>query len=100
MTLDDSQVDAEDSLMSLLCQGLACGTILYVAFFEILERERSKATSGILQWTLLLLGFLCILGMQVIGTQPIFFPSGPSSFRGHFPFCWKLNIFFGLISFR
>jgi zinc transporter 1/2/3 len=55
-----------DSLSSLIMQGLACGTILYVAFFEILERERSKSTVGLIQWTLLVLGFLAIMGLQLL----------------------------------
>ena len=53
--------------MTLILTGLACGTILYVAFFEILERERSKATVGLFQWSLLLLGFLLMLGLEVAG---------------------------------
>lgn len=62
-----SDGDVGDSLVSAVFQGLACGTILYVTFFEILERERSKSTAGLLQWSLLVLGFLCILGLQSIG---------------------------------
>ena len=57
---------AADSLSSLIMQGLACGTILYVAFFEILERERSKSTVGLIQWTLLVFGFLAIMGLQLL----------------------------------
>ena len=30
-------------------QGLATGTLLYVVFFEVWEKERQKSTSGILQ---------------------------------------------------
>ena len=60
-------VGGEDSVVTLTLQGLACGTILYVAFFEILERERSKSTAGLLQWSLLLLGFLAIVGLEVLG---------------------------------
>ena len=59
--------NSHDSLSTLILTGLACGTILYVAFFEILERERSKATVGLLQWGLLVLGFLLILGLEVAG---------------------------------
>jgi solute carrier family 39 (zinc transporter), member 1/2/3 len=67
LTSDLNDEDVDGSLVSAVLQGLACGTLIYVAFFEILERERSKSTSGLLQWTLLLLGFLCILGLQSIG---------------------------------
>ena len=51
-------------------EALACGTILYVAFFEILERERSKSTVGLFQWTLLVLGFVAIMCLQLIGKIP------------------------------
>jgi hypothetical protein len=30
-------------------QGLATGSLLYVVFFEIMEKERSKSVSGLLQ---------------------------------------------------
>lgn len=70
MTAGVVEGDADHSLSSLILQGLACGTILYVAFFEILERERSKKTVGLLQWTLLLLGFLAIMGLQSQAREP------------------------------
>lgn len=72
MTLGNVEGDPDHSLSSLILQGLACGTILYVAFFEILERERSKQTVGLLQWTLLLLGFLAIMGLQSQGIANIY----------------------------
>jgi len=71
MTLGNVEGDPDHSLSSLILQGLACGTILYVAFFEILERERSKQTVGLLQWTLLLLGFLAIMGLQSQGNRSL-----------------------------
>lgn len=43
-------VQSESSLQSPLVtilQGLATGTLLYVAFFEVLEKERQNETSGI-----------------------------------------------------
>lgn len=68
MTISSSsEPNLEDSLSSLIMQGLACGTILYVAFFEILERERSKSTVGLIQWTLLVFGFCAIMGLQLLG---------------------------------
>ena len=33
----------------VVLQGLACGTLLYVVFFEVIEKERLKGTNGILQ---------------------------------------------------
>ena len=41
----------------IVFQGLATGSLLYVVFFEILEKERKKAVPGVLQvWA----GGLCI----------------------------------------
>jgi len=39
-------------------QGLATGSLLYVVFFEIMEKERKRAVSGLLQATCLALGYL------------------------------------------
>ena len=49
--LTESAAD-EDDLQSptvTVLQGLATGTLIYVVFFEVLEKERSKGTNGILQ---------------------------------------------------
>lgn len=67
MTSHLNEGDPDQSLSSLIMQGLACGTILYVAFFEILERERAKSMVGLIQWSLLVLGFLSIMGLQSLG---------------------------------
>lgn len=67
-----SEENLDDSLSSLIMQGLACGTILYVAFFEILERERSKSTVGLIQWMLLVFGFCAIMGLQLLAVDPDF----------------------------
>ena len=65
-------------------QGLATGTLLYVVFFEVIEKERLKGTTRMVQvmllyWTQLLLkstttevtfvllGFVCMLGMEAVG---------------------------------
>ena len=32
-----------------MLQGLATGTLLYVVFFEVIEKERLKGTSGMVQ---------------------------------------------------
>jgi len=42
----------------VVCQGLATGSLLYVTFFEILEKERRKAVPGVLQAVCLSLGYL------------------------------------------
>ena len=65
MALVNNESDSLN-LTSLVLQGLAAGTIIYVAFFEVLERERSKSNIKLLQWTTLLLGYLAMIGLQVL----------------------------------
>lgn len=48
---------------SVFLQGLASGTLLYVVFFEILQKER---TEGIQQYAAILFGFLVMFGLQFI----------------------------------
>ena len=45
---DTSESDIQSNLVTVL-QGLATGTLLYVVFFEVIEKERQKGTNGILQ---------------------------------------------------
>ena len=43
---------SEDSMQGItitVLQGLATGTLLYVVFFEVIEKERGKGTNGLLQ---------------------------------------------------
>jgi len=42
----------------IVFQGLATGSLLYVVFFEILEKERKKKVPGVLQAIFLSLGFI------------------------------------------
>lgn len=57
--------ESEDSadLLSVLLQGLASGTLLYVVFFEILSAERK---SGIKHFFCVLFGFLIMLGIRYL----------------------------------
>ena len=47
--------------------GLSGGTIMYVVVFEVLERERSKSISGMIQFTFFLLGFIAMVCIDVFG---------------------------------
>lgn len=53
-------------LTSLILQGLAGGTLIYVAFFEVLERERTKPSNKLMQWATVLLGFLFMIGLEAL----------------------------------
>ena len=48
-----------------ILQALAGGTILYVVVFEILERERSKNISGLLQLFFIIIGFSSLLMVEI-----------------------------------
>ena len=43
-----SEAETQTVVVTVL-QGLATGTLLYVVFFEVIEKERQKGTSGIIQ---------------------------------------------------
>ncbi len=44
----ESEASLQNSLVTIL-QGLATGTLLYVVFFEVIEKERLKKSNGLLQ---------------------------------------------------
>ena len=47
---------------------LAAGTLLYVAFVEVLMREKSRTNvNGMLQMVCLILGFLTMLTIDLLG---------------------------------
>lgn len=49
-------------------QGLAAGTILYVTFFEVLDRERKKDTaSGLLKLLFTIIGFFFMVTLELFG---------------------------------
>ena len=43
-----SESSIQTNVVTVL-QGLATGTLLYVVFFEVIEKERLKGTNGLLQ---------------------------------------------------
>lgn len=50
-------------------QGLAAGTILYVTFFEVLDRERKKDTApGLLKLLFTMIGFFFMVTLELVGT--------------------------------
>lgn len=50
------------NVTSAILQGLACGTLLYVVFFEILSKDRS----GLARYTAVLVGFFVMFGLQFL----------------------------------
>lgn len=50
------------SIVSAILQGLASGTLLYVVFFEILQKDKA----GLLQLVAVLIGFSIMFGLQFV----------------------------------
>lgn len=63
VTSEESGDELTEGMVSFVLQGLACGTLLYVVFFEIL----SKQHSGLSAFVAMLCGFLVMFGLQMIG---------------------------------
>ncbi|XP_030571931.1 zinc transporter ZIP1 [Drosophila novamexicana] len=53
------------NLVSAILQGFACGTLIYVVFFEILSKNRS----GLRAYLALFVGFLIMFGLQQLGAS-------------------------------
>merc|ERR1719206_1567512 len=55
----------------IVLQGLATGSLLYVVFFEILEKERQKTVPGVLQVCAMALGFIfmVLLGLAEVRSE-------------------------------
>ena len=62
-----SQAEAHSVSVTVM-QGIATGSLLYVVFFEILEKERQKAVPGLLQVISMSLGFIfmVLLGLAEV----------------------------------
>ena len=54
-------------LVVAVSQALAGGTLIYVAVFEILERERSKNVPGLVQVAFVVLGFCVMMLVEFFG---------------------------------
>ena len=48
-----------------LMQGIATGSLLYVVFFEVIEKERAGSTSHSLQLVFIILGSVTIVSLKV-----------------------------------
>lgn len=54
-----------------ILQGISAGTILYVTFCEVLERERSKKDGGTIRTVSLILGFCAMAILQIFDDETI-----------------------------
>lgn len=69
LTLDVCETDSKyRTIGNAVLQGLAAGTILYVTFFEVLDRERKKDTApGLLKLLFTMIGFFLMFSLEVVG---------------------------------
>lgn len=65
IALSDTGTSEED-VTSVILQGMAAGTLLYVVFFEVLARERNNRHSGVWQLCAILAGFAVMFLLQLI----------------------------------
>jgi len=56
-----------NSYATAILQGLAGGTIIYVVMFEVLQREKMKEVSGLLQLVAIIVGFSVMLVIEILG---------------------------------
>merc|ERR1712062_669049 len=68
MALTSPDQEQVDNTALIVLQGIATGSLLYVVFFEILEKERQKAVPGLLQVIAMSLGFIfmVLLGLAEV----------------------------------
>jgi zinc transporter 1/2/3 len=59
--------DPHGGVANAVLQGIAIGTLLYVVFFEVLQRERNNNESGLLRLLAILVGFGAMFGLRIAG---------------------------------
>jgi len=65
--IQDSGNDIHGGVPNAVLQGMASGTLMYVIFFEILNRERRSNESGLKQLPAILVGFGVMFGLLTVG---------------------------------
>ena len=63
---NDEEVGHSD-VPNVILQGLATGTLLYVVFFEVLQRQRNSKESGLKQLLAIVVGFGLMFGLLIAG---------------------------------
>jgi zinc transporter 1/2/3 len=59
--------DANGGVASGFLQGISTGTLLYVVFFEVLQRQSNSNESGLLRLLAILVGFGVMFGLRIAG---------------------------------
>ncbi|KAK7081108.1 hypothetical protein SK128_000709 [Halocaridina rubra] len=68
------------AISNALLQGISAGTILYVTFLEVLERERSKPEGGSLRIIAIIMGFILMAVLQIYDDEAIINPAPVNDF--------------------
>ena len=68
VTVKSSTEGPTQDLVVAVLQGVAGGTILYITFFEVLDREKRKQTGcGVMRLAFILVGFSIMIALQALG---------------------------------
>jgi zinc transporter 1/2/3 len=62
-----SEGDSNGGVPNAILQGISAGTLLYVVFFEVLQRERYGHESGVLRLLAIMIGFGLMFGLRIAG---------------------------------
>lgn len=73
IALSNDPTTSGTELSTVILQGMAAGTLLYVVFFEVLQRERANEQSGILKLVAIMAGFGVMFALQFISKSIYFF---------------------------
>jgi zinc transporter 1/2/3 len=63
---NDGENAGTNTVATVVLQGMAAGTLLYVVFFEVLQRERANTQSGIWQLVAIMAGFAIMFALQLL----------------------------------
>jgi len=58
--------DDTEQKVALILQALSAGTMIYVAFFEVIARERTKPANKLLQLAAIFLGYAVMFGLDTL----------------------------------
>jgi len=75
---------AGQDLVIAILQGLAGGTLLYITFYEVLDREKlgKNGMTGLTGCLLLVAGFAGMAGLEAVGGHSHGVPANPESLNG------------------
>lgn len=63
----DDLAKEDQSLMLIVLSAVATGTIIYIVFFEILQKDRADSNvNGIVLWFIMIVGFVLMITVNLI----------------------------------